>query len=125
MKLRFIVVVLAALVSACGDSGPQGPGSFRASVQATGPAAGAAILDVTGPGIQGFQGTGDTRVFPALIDAAAGVHRVIAVSASGVISFRIQVEQVELGAPAVLVVDAADMQNGPRGPAGLEVQITN
>lgn len=119
-----IVLVLSALaITACGDSGPEGPGAFTAMVEAQGPPAGAVVMDVTGDGIEGFEGTGDTRVFSAEVDAGTGLHRLIAVSATGSLGFRVRVARVELGPPTAVVVDAAGTDNGPRGPAGLTVRI--
>ena len=123
MKTRLsILATLALVASGCGDDGPQGPGTFTVSLDVTGPPAGAVIFDVTGD-LSDLQGTGDTRVFNSLVDATAPVRRVIAVSASGVVGFRMSVDRVELGAPQVVVVDAAGTDNGPRGPAGLTVRI--
>ena len=115
-------LLLAGLV-ACGDSGPEGPGSFTATVDVQGPAAGAVVVDVTGSGIQGFEGTGDTQVFSTVLNQQTGAHRLIAVSASGALGFRVRVDQVELGAPAVVVVDAAELDNRVRGPAGVSVRF--
>ncbi len=123
---RVAALALLALAAACGDeSGPAGPGSFTVSLEVVGPTAGAVMFDVTGSGVLGFEGTGDTRVFSAEITPTTGEHRVIAVSATGVTGFRVQVAQVELGAPQVVVVDAADTDNRPRGPAGLSARISN
>ena len=121
---RFTAAILVVLAgAACGDSGPEGPGGFTAVLDAQGPPAGAVIVEVTGPGITGFEGTGDTQVFSTVLNAQAGTHRIIAVSASGSIGFRVQVERVELGAPGVVVVDATELDNDLRGPAGLSVRF--
>lgn len=124
--VRHVSVALAvALATACGDSGPQGPGAFVVTLQAQGPPAGAVVADVTGPGIEAIEGTGDSHVFSTVVDAAAGIHRIIVVSASGNIDFRVQVDQLELGPPSVVAIDAAGTDNLPRGPAGLTFQITH
>jgi hypothetical protein len=83
------------------------------------------MIAITGPGVQSFDGTGDTQVFHDVRDPASGTHRITLVSASGVIGFRMKVDQVELGFPVVTVLDAADTNNEPRGPAGIEVRFSN
>lgn len=122
---RASVALAVGLAIACGDSGPQGPGAFDVTLQAQGPLAGAVVADVTGQGIGAIQGVGDTRVFSTVIDATTGLSRVIVVSASGNVAFRIQVDQLELGPPSVVAIDAAGTDNLPRGPAGLTFQITH
>ena len=122
---RVLALGLLALVAACSDGGPKGPGTYTAMVEVVGPPAGAVILDVTGTGINGFEGTGDTQIFSTVRDQVGGVHRVIAVSATGALGFRIRVAQVELGLPTVVVVDAAGTDNRPRGPAGLSVRLVD
>jgi hypothetical protein len=122
---RGVAVAVAAVLGGCGDSGPQGPGSFTAGLDVVGPAVGAVIVDVTGEGIRGFEGTGDTRIFHDVTDVTVGAHRVIAMSGSGSISFRVQVDRVEQGFPIAVVVDAVGTDNLPRGAAGATVRFSN
>ncbi len=87
--------------------------------------AGAVVIHVTGEGIQTFQGTGDTQVFATEAGEVTGVRRLVAVSASGNITFRVHVDRVELGFPVAVVTDAAGTDNLARGPAGLTVEFSN
>ena len=113
-----VTLALSAALFACGDSGPQGPGSFDASLQIVGPPAGGVVVDVTGAGVSGIEEQGDTRVFTNPI---TGGYRVIAVSGTGAITFQVNVDRVEAGFPAAVVVDATGTDNGTRGPAGISV----
>jgi len=117
-RLAFVTLLVPALVFGCGDSGPKGPGSFDASLQIVGPPAGGVVVDLTGEGISGVAGQGDTRVFT---NAITGGYRVIAVSETGTITFRVQVNKVESGIPGAVVVNATGTDNGTRGPAGITV----
>lgn len=119
----WVVLFASAAMVACGDDGPEGPGSFNAAVETAGAPVGAVVVDVTGPGITGFEGTGDTRVFSTVRNATGGVHRVIAVSGTGSIGFRVLVERRELGAPGAVVIEAASTDDAPLGPAGITVRV--
>lgn len=119
------VALLAAGAVACGDSGPKGPGSFAATLAVVGEPAGAVVIHVTGEGLRSFEGTGDTQVFATELASVEGVRRLVAVSGSGSIGFRVHVDKVELGFPVAVVTDAAGTDNRPRGPAGLTVEFSN
>ncbi len=112
---------LGALFVAC-DSGPSGPGTLVASVY--GDALGGVVLEVTGAGIRGFEGLGDTRVYAAPVAGKPGTHRVLLIHPEGgELRFEIQVEDLDLDDPVVRVVSAAGADNGPRLNAGIEVLI--
>ena len=83
------------------------------------------VIHVTGEGLRSFEGTGDTQVFATELASAEGVRRLVAVSESGSIGFRVHVDKVELGFPVAVVTDAAGTDNLPRGPAGLTVEFSN
>jgi hypothetical protein len=123
-RLAIVAVLMVGSV-ACGDSGPKGPGSFVATVAVVGPAPGAVVIHVTGAGLRSFEGTGDTQLFATELASVDGVRRLVAVSASGTIGFRVNVDKVELGFPVAVVTDAAGTDNLPRGPAGLTVEFFN
>ena len=109
MRRRRSVLVLAALtlLAAC-DSGPSGPGTLSATVSGPTPL-GAVLLEVTGIGVTGFVGQGDTRVYGA---AVGGKHRVVAVTGSGG-TLRIGIKVDDLGAepPVVVVLTSAGPGN--------------
>jgi hypothetical protein len=100
-----------ALLSACDRS--SGPGYVAGSLE--GPTAlGAAVVDVRGTGIMGFEAAGSTRVFSAV--TPEGVHRLVLVGeAPGALTFRIKVEDPQAAPPAAVVVSAADAANLPIG----------
>lgn len=109
------ILTLAALlgVGACDD----GPGSWTATVE--GPVAvGAALVEVRGEGITGFEGAGDSQVFPDPTPATRGVRRVVVVSPSGAVSFRITVEDAATAPPAITLVSAADLASQPLAALG-------
>ena len=105
-----LVVTLAVgvLVAACE---PSGPGSLTATVVM--PAAtGAAVVELVGPRVTGFEGLGDTRVFPAPATAADTVRRVVVVSPTGTsLQFRVDVEDIRADPPRGQIVDAVDPTN--------------
>ena len=101
LKRAAVATLAAAALAAC-DSGPSGPGTLSATV--SGPQAlGAVLLEVTGIGIQGFVGQGDTRVYGAELSALEGKHRVVAVTGTGG-TLRIGIRVDDLGAPAPVFV---------------------
>jgi hypothetical protein len=97
-----LALAVASLLVAC-DSGPSGPGTLSATVSGPTPL-GAVILEVTGPGVTGFVGQGDTRVYGAEVSAVEGKHRVVAVTGTGG-TVRVGIQVLDLGAePPVVVV---------------------
>ena len=113
MKARRLVALALVVLSlgACDLFGPSGPGTLDATL--TGPTPlGAALLEVSGLGIQGFVGQGDTRVYGAEVNATTGTHRVVAISASGgVLSFGIKVADLGMDLPLATVMKVANPAN--------------
>ena len=108
--------------SAC-DSGPRGPGALEATLEAE-EALGAVTLEVVGPGILGFEGTGGTQAWGAVVSVAAGRHRVVLVNpTSGELSFRILVEDLGAEHPVITVVDAAGTDDLQRLAGGIDVRV--
>jgi hypothetical protein len=110
---RFVgaaALALATFLSSC-DSGPKGPGFLSASVEGPIPL-GAAIVEVHGDGVIGFEGAGGTHVFSA--PSQPGIHRVVLVGETpGELAFRVQVQELRDGAPSATVVSAAGGDNIP------------
>ena len=111
MRLHRAVLSLAvaSLLAAC-DSGPSGPGTLSATVSGPTPL-GAVVLEVTGLGVTGFVGQGDTRVYGAEVSAVEGKHRVVAVSAVGTVRVGIQVLDLGAEPPVVVVLQSANPGN--------------
>jgi hypothetical protein len=111
MRKAMRTVLLAAVLmsAACGDR--EGPGFVAGSLEGPVPL-GAAVVDIRGIGILGFEPTGSTRVFSAV--TPEGVHRVVLVGETpGDLPFRIKVEDPSAAPPVALVVSAADGGNLP------------
>ena len=82
------------------------------------------VLDVTGDGIEGFEGQGDTQAFSGSLGGQPERHRVVLVSASGgAIHFGIRVTDRASVSPVVTVISAASTSNVTVPPAGLKVDI--
>jgi len=124
MKRRIAMPLLATLLAAtpaC-DSGPRGPGTLIATVEAEG--LGGALLEVSGRGITGFEGLGDTRVYDAELANAPNTHRVLLVDPTGgALRFEIRVEDVGMDGPLITVVSAAGVDNDTRLTAGIVTRI--
>jgi len=97
-------------VVACDDRGIEGRGTLVARVEASDVVLGSAVVEVEGPGIVGFEGTGDARVFAG--EQADGSHRVVVVDPrGGDLRFRMRVEDVSAALPSSVVTSAADTTN--------------
>lgn len=110
-----LAVVLGA--AACSDD-PSGPGTFTARF--AGPAdtpAGAAVVEVTGEGIEGFRAAGSGSIFSRTVrlpteQTPEGLYRVVVVAPSGSpLTFDVDMEDVALGFPAATVLSVADTAN--------------
>jgi hypothetical protein len=120
IRAAFVALLLAA-VAAC-DSGPSGPGALTVTVESDG--LGGALLEVTGPGIIGFQGLGDTRVYDAELAGTPDAHRVLLVDPTGgQLRFEIEVEDIGMDDPVLTVVSAAGVDNQARLNAGIVTRI--
>lgn len=116
------VAVLAALAIGC-DSGPKGPGVLDGTVEGPTPL-GAVVLEVTGLGVEGFVGQGDTQAYGALLSPTEGRHRVVLVDRSGgLIQFGIRVTAVEAEPPVVTVVQATGVDNQPKLLTGVQALL--
>ena len=103
---------------------PSGPGALTGTVQAP-VATGAVIVELTGTGITGFEGVGGVRTLPTTADPLTSSHRVIVVSPSGALRFRVLVEDVGGLAPRAVVVSAVDVANLPiESLAGFSLRIS-
>jgi len=114
---------LSVLLLAACDLGPSGPGTVEGSV--TGDAnLGAVVLDVTWPGVVGFEARGSTQVYSAAISGSPNRYRVVLVSPSGGdLPFAIAVDDAYLESPVVTVVEAAGTDNLPLPVTDLEVVL--
>lgn len=116
---------LLLLLAACGDGESSGPGALDVRV-APPPSVegGAVILEVTGPGIEGFEAAGSARVFGAPYPPVEGRHRVVVLVDEGDLVFRVRVED-RGRVPEVVVVEAADRQNrSVPGLSAFQVRIS-
>jgi hypothetical protein len=107
--VRGVLLGLLGLAAACDRS--DGPGYLAGALEGPVPL-GAAVVDVRGVGILGFEPSGSTRVFSAV--TPAGVHRVVLVGETpGALRFRVKVEDPSATPPAAVLVSAADGENQP------------
>ncbi|MBM4184709.1 MAG: hypothetical protein FJ207_10945 [Gemmatimonadetes bacterium] len=120
--LRRVSSLGAVLLAAC-DLGPSGPGTVGGTL--TGNASlGAAVLDVTWPGVLGFEGQGSTQVYWAPVDGFPDRYRVILVNPTGGdIPFAIEEADVLLRSPTITFVEAAGTDNQPLAVEGLRVTL--
>jgi hypothetical protein len=102
------LLAFLTLAAAC-DSGPEGPGFLTGTLEGPIPL-GAAVLEVTGAGVLGFEGAGTTHVISR--PSAEGVHRVVLIGeAPGDLRFRIHVAEVRDATPSATLMEAADGGN--------------
>jgi hypothetical protein len=85
---------------------------------------GAAVLEITGSGIQGFQGQGGNVVYGALLDAPSKRYRMVVVG-TGTLSFGVKVDDVKGSKPSVQVVSAVDDQNTTVAVSAVKVALSN
>lgn len=105
------VALLAGLLAAGCDSGPEGPGFLTARIEGPTPL-GAAVVEVTGAGVTGFEGAQSTHVIPR--ETGVGVHRVVLIGETpGELVFQVGVQDVRAAPPVATVLSAADAQNQP------------
>ena len=116
--------VLWAILFGVAACEPSGPGEFTATVMAPVPT-GAAVVEIAGRTIRGFEGLGDVSTFAVSSAVGDSIHRVILVSPSGgELRFAIRVEDVGGVPPRAVVVSAADPSNQPiLGLAGYAVLV--
>ncbi len=103
------VVGVALSLSAC-EWGPRGEGELRGIVTPGSVPVGAIVLEISGPGVQGFSDAGQTRVFFA--EPEPDVYRVVLVAADpDRIRFRVAMDDVRSPSLAIVVVEAVDDSN--------------
>ena len=108
---RALAVAAVVLLSAC-DWGPKGPGQLSGVLRSGSIPLGAVVLEITGPGIEGFSGAGQTRLFHA--EPEPGVHRIALLTSSpGQFDFSMAVRDVRAPMPAVTLLQAVDGDNEP------------
>lgn len=109
-----LVALLLAVVAAC-DSGPSGPGELRATLDPPPETSvGAALVTISGEGIEGISAEGETRVFSSGPDEE-GDYRVVLVNTgtTGALRFRVEVSDVGAAPPSATVVELVDELNMP------------
>lgn len=119
---RIALVVVAALGAGACDDDPSGPGTLTGwVVSSVDEPAGAAVIEITGEGIEGFETSGSSRVFsqtvrPPTEEEGEGLYRVVVVAPAGsALRFDVRVEDVAAGAPTATLVSVADTANEPIG----------
>ncbi len=120
-RLVTVMGVVLAL-SAC-DWGPRGHGQLSGIVTSGAIPVGAIVLEISGPGIQGFSESGQTRVFFA--EPATDVYRVVLVTADpDQIRFQVDVDDVRSSPLTAVVVEAVDDNNSViTDLSGIAVQL--
>jgi hypothetical protein len=118
-----VVVSSALFLSGCDLFGPSGPGTIEATFSGPQPIGGL-VLEVTGPGIEGFEGTGSTQALGAVVSAAEGTHRVVAIVPVGP-DVRIGIRVSDLGdeSPQFTVISATTPTSMPLGTGGIQVRV--
>lgn len=111
-RLAGVMAVVLAL-GAC-DWGPRGPGQLRGIVTSGVDPVGGIVLEITGPGVQGFSEAGPTRLFFA--EPQTDRWRVVLVGTDpDRIRFRVDMDDVRSPALTAVVVEAVDADNEPIG----------
>ena len=116
------VAVVALTVGAC-DWEPRGPGQLRGVVTSGTVRVGALVLEISGPGVQGFTDSGQTRTFFA--EPEPEVYRVVLVAADpDRIQFRVAMDDVRSHALTVVTIEAVDDSNEPiTDLSGIKVEL--
>ncbi len=110
--LRLVTVMAVALALGACDWGPRGPGQLRGIVTPGATPVGAIVLEISGPGVQGFSEAGRTRLFFA--EPKPDVYRVVLVATNpDRIRFRVDMDDVRSPALSVVAVEAVDDNNEP------------
>ena len=106
---RRLATILAVALTAC-DWGPRGPGELKGIVTSGDVRVGAIVLEISGPGVQGFTDAGQTRIFFA--EPQPEVYRVVLVAADpDRIRFRVAMDDVRSPSLTVVTVEAVDDTN--------------
>jgi hypothetical protein len=122
IALRLVAGMAVVMALGACDWGPRGPGQLRGTVQSGASPVGAIVLEVSGPGIQGFSEAGRTRVFFA--EARTDVYRVVLVAADPS-RFRVDMDDVRSPMVTAVLVEAVDDNNAPIPDLnGITVELT-
>jgi hypothetical protein len=110
---RGVALALLLAGGAC-DSGPKGPGFLQASIEGPVPL-GAAIVEVQGEGVLGFEGAGSTHVFEAPgTPSDPTVHRLVLIGETpGDLRFKVQVQEVRDRPPSATIIQASGADDIP------------
>jgi len=125
MRKRFLRVLAlgAALALASCETGPSGPGVLSGTVTASPPGdLGAVVLEVTGTGIEGFEGQAGSRAYGARVSAETDRYRVVVVG-TGQLGFGVKVDDPRGPKPTVAVVSAVDAANAAMSTSGVQVRF--
>ncbi len=116
-------VFLALAGSGCDLFGPSGPGTVSAIFRGPQPLGGI-VVEVTGQGIEGFEGLGSTQVLGAVVSAEQGTHRVVAIVPPGA-DVRVGIRVADLGSemPRFRVVWAVNPANTPLSTEGIRARV--
>jgi len=108
--VRLVTVIGVVLASSACDWGPRGHGQLSGIVTPGAIPVGAIVLEISGPGVQGFSAAGQTRVFFA--EPETDLYRVVLVAADpDRIRFQVAVDDVRGPSLTVVVVEAVDGNN--------------
>ncbi len=110
--VRLVAVVgVVSMLGAC-DWGPRGSGQLTGIVTSGASSVGAIVLEISGPGVQGFSDAGKNRVFFA--ERETDVYRVVLVAPDpDRVQFSVAVDDVQGSPLTVAVVEAVDDNNTP------------
>ncbi len=108
--VRLVTLMGVALTLSACEWGPRGEGELRGIVTPGSVPVGAIVLEISGPGVQGFSDAGQTRVFFA--EPEPDVYRVVLVAADpDRIRFRVAMDDVRSPSLAIVVIEAVDDNN--------------
>ena len=111
-EVRLVAVMAVALALGACDWGPRGPGQLRGTVISGVSPVGAIVLEISGPGVQGFSEAGQTRVFFA--ETGTDLYRVVLVAADpSRVRFRVDMDDVRSPMVTAVVVEAVDDNDAP------------
>ena len=109
-RVRLVTVVGVALALSACDWGPRGHGQLSGIVTSGAIPVGAIVLEISGPGVQGFSDSGQTRVFFA--EPETDMYQVVLVTSNpDQIRFQVAVDDVRSPPLTVVVVEAVDDNN--------------
>ena len=108
--VRLVTIMGVVLTLSACEWGPRGEGELRGIVTPGSVPVGAIVLEISGPGVQGFSDAGQTRVFFA--EPEPDVYRVVLVAVDpDRIRFRMAMDDVRSPSLAIVVVEAVDDNN--------------